>query len=177
MGRSRIFFRRRCTRLLLYFNTNKPHSFFFCRIPVVLENRRSSRGGGCTPPAPSPRSALQLCKGRLEGLGTYNRTKKCCKTRYIAFLIKTLFEFDCFSKLQNIEFISVQARGGLITGCIVLFTSRWAYIHTYMFYLFEILYNKYYINYFQITKIANNTYGPMNKRGSGGRGGGRKYFL
>ena len=40
-GGSRIFFRRGCTRLLLYFNTNTPHSFFFCRLPVVLENRRS----------------------------------------------------------------------------------------------------------------------------------------
>ena len=40
-----FFFRRGCTRLLLYFNTNKPHSFFFFgRIPVVLENRRSSQG-------------------------------------------------------------------------------------------------------------------------------------
>ena len=27
-GGSRILFRRGCTRLLLYFNTNKPHSFF-----------------------------------------------------------------------------------------------------------------------------------------------------
>ena len=27
-GGSRIFFRRGSTRLLLYFNTNKPHSFF-----------------------------------------------------------------------------------------------------------------------------------------------------
>ena len=27
-GGSRIFFRRGCTRLLRYFNTNKPHSFF-----------------------------------------------------------------------------------------------------------------------------------------------------
>ena len=43
LGRIQDFFRRRCPRLLLYFNTNKPHSFFFfCRIPVVLENRRSS---------------------------------------------------------------------------------------------------------------------------------------
>ena len=33
-------------------SSNKPHTFF-CRIPVVLENRRSSRGG-CAPPAPSP---------------------------------------------------------------------------------------------------------------------------
>ena len=58
-GGSRIFFRRGCTRLLLYFNTNKPHSFFFGRIPVVLENRRSSQwgGGGAHPLHPTPRSA------------------------------------------------------------------------------------------------------------------------
>ena len=46
---------------MLYFNTNKPHSFF-CRIPVVLENRRSSQGGGvrtpCTLPLDPP---LELC--------------------------------------------------------------------------------------------------------------------
>ena len=56
-GGSRIFFRRGCTRLLLYFNTNKPDSFFFGRIPVVLGNRRSSRGGGahpCTLPLDPP---------------------------------------------------------------------------------------------------------------------------
>ena len=58
-GGSRIFFGRGCSRLLLYFNTNKPHRFFFCRIPVVLENGRSSHGGGgvrtpCTPPLDPP---------------------------------------------------------------------------------------------------------------------------
>ena len=61
-GGSRISFRRGCTRRLLYVNTNKPHSFcfcfFFCRIPVVLENRRSSQvGGGAHPLHPPPRSA------------------------------------------------------------------------------------------------------------------------
>ena len=58
-GESRIFLRRGCTRLLLYFNTNKPHSFsFFGRRPVVLENRRSSRGGGSAYPLhPPPKSA------------------------------------------------------------------------------------------------------------------------
>ena len=55
-GRSRIFFRRGRTRLLLYFNANKPHSFFFGRIPVVLENCRSSQGG-VHPLHPPPRSA------------------------------------------------------------------------------------------------------------------------
>ena len=53
-GGSRIFFRRECTRLLLYFNTNKPNSFFFCKIPVVLENRRSCQGGGMHTPCTLP---------------------------------------------------------------------------------------------------------------------------
>ena len=49
-GGSRIFFRRGYTRLLLYFNTNKPHSsFFFLQNTNVLENRRSSQGGVRTP--------------------------------------------------------------------------------------------------------------------------------
>ena len=58
-GADPVFFcRRGYTGLLLYFNTNKPLSFF-CRIPVVLENRRSSRGGGgvrtpCTLPLYPP---------------------------------------------------------------------------------------------------------------------------
>ena len=65
-GESRIFLRRGCTRLLLYFNTNKPHNFsFFGRIPVVLENRRSSRGGGgvrtpCTLPLNPPLKILMF---------------------------------------------------------------------------------------------------------------------
>ena len=49
-GRIQDFFRRGCTCLLPYFNTNKPHSFFFfCRIPVVLENHGSSQGRVRTP--------------------------------------------------------------------------------------------------------------------------------
>ena len=48
-GRIQDFFRRGCTRLFLYFNTNKPQ-FFFCRIPVALENCRSSQGGGVRTP-------------------------------------------------------------------------------------------------------------------------------
>ena len=54
-GGSKIYFRRGCTRLLLYLNTNKPHSFFFCKIPVALENSRSSQGGGCAPRLHPPR--------------------------------------------------------------------------------------------------------------------------
>ena len=47
-GGSRIFFRRGCTRLLLYFNSNKPHSFFFAEY---------QGGGGVHPLHPPPRSA------------------------------------------------------------------------------------------------------------------------
>ena len=39
---------------LVSLNTNKPHSFFFCRIPVVLENGRSSRGGRVRTPCTLP---------------------------------------------------------------------------------------------------------------------------
>ena len=57
-GGSRIFFRRGCTRLFLYFNTNKPHSFFLQNTSCNTENRRSSQGGGGAQPLhPPPRSA------------------------------------------------------------------------------------------------------------------------
>ena len=48
-GRIQDFFLEGVHSSLIYFNTNKPHSsfFFLCRIPVVLENRRS--GGMRTP--------------------------------------------------------------------------------------------------------------------------------
>ena len=74
-GGSRTFFRRGCTRLFLYFNTNKPHSFLFsfCRIPVVLENRRSSQGEGgvrtpCTLPLDPPLRWIARCPA-FEQLG------------------------------------------------------------------------------------------------------------
>ena len=57
-GGSRIFFRRGCTRLLLYFNTNKPHSFFFWQNASCIRKPQVIPQGGGAPPAPSPRSAL-----------------------------------------------------------------------------------------------------------------------
>ena len=47
-GRSRIFFRRGCTRLLLYFNTNKPHSFFWQNTSCIRKPQAIS-GGVRTP--------------------------------------------------------------------------------------------------------------------------------
>ena len=51
-------------------------------------------------------------------------------TSYTAVLIKIHFAFDRFLRLQNvakIKFISIQATGGLIKGCIFLLTAGWAY--------------------------------------------------
>ena len=59
-GGSRIFFRRGCTRLLLYFNTNKPHSFFFgqntrcIRKPEVISGRGEGVRTACTLPLDAP---------------------------------------------------------------------------------------------------------------------------
>ena len=55
-GGSRIFFRRGCTRLLLYFNTNKPHSFFLQNTSCIRKPQVIS-GGGAHPLHPPPRSA------------------------------------------------------------------------------------------------------------------------
>ena len=55
-----FFFRRGCTRLLLYFNTNKPHSFFcFLQNTGCIRKRRVISGGGgvrtpCTLPLDPP---------------------------------------------------------------------------------------------------------------------------
>ena len=58
-GGSRIFFRRGCTRLQLYFNTNKPHSFFLAEYQLYQRTAGHLRGGGgvhtpCTLPLDPP---------------------------------------------------------------------------------------------------------------------------
>ena len=58
-GGSRIVFRRACTRLLLYFNTNKPHSFFLqntscIRKPQVISGGRGGVRTPCTLPLDPP---------------------------------------------------------------------------------------------------------------------------
>ena len=53
-----FFFRRGCTRLLLYFNTNKPHSFFFLQnTSCIRKPQVISGGGGAQLLHPPPRSA------------------------------------------------------------------------------------------------------------------------
>ena len=50
-GRIQDFFEEGCTCLLLYFNTNKPHSFFFLQNTSCIRKLQvvSGGGGGCTP--------------------------------------------------------------------------------------------------------------------------------
>ena len=51
-----MFFRRGCTRLLLYFNTNKPHSFLFLQNTSCIRKPQVI-WGGAHPLHPPPRSA------------------------------------------------------------------------------------------------------------------------
>ena len=53
-GGSRIFFRRGCTRLLLYFNTNKPHIFFFLQNASCFRKPQVISGGGMRTPCTLP---------------------------------------------------------------------------------------------------------------------------
>ena len=55
-----FFFRRGCARLLLYFNTNKPHIFFLQNTSCIRKPQVISGGGGeggAHPLHPPPRSA------------------------------------------------------------------------------------------------------------------------
>ena len=45
-GGSRIFFRTGCTRLFLYFNTNKPHGFLFLQNTSCIRKPQVISGGG-----------------------------------------------------------------------------------------------------------------------------------
>ena len=69
-GGSRIFFRTGCTRLLLYFNTNKPYIyiyifFFWQNTSRIRKPQVISGVGGGAPPHPPPRSAPACSKSTL----------------------------------------------------------------------------------------------------------------
>ena len=109
-GGSRIFFRRGCTRLSLYFNNIKPHSFFFRRIPVVLENRRSSRGGGGAhslhpPPrsAPAPRTFHELNPTKFgSSREKFDVCPRPCSHLYFS-MIKTYIYFQISQQRLDYE--------------------------------------------------------------------------
>ena len=69
-GGSRIFFRSGCTRLLLYFSTNKPHSFFFLENTSCIRKPQVISGGVCTPctlPLDPPLHSQATCVACVAG--------------------------------------------------------------------------------------------------------------
>ena len=62
-------FRRGCTRLLLYFNTNKPHSFFSPEYQLYWKTAGHLKGGkgGAHPLHPPPRSAPVVIPPKIPG--------------------------------------------------------------------------------------------------------------
>ena len=97
-GGSRIFFRRGCTRLLFYLNTNKPHIFlsFFAEYQLY-QKTAGHLGGGCAPPAPSPQigpwSQQVYHLEPLCGFCSYFvlnakflRPMSCCNSTFVLFL-------------------------------------------------------------------------------------------
>ena len=89
-GQLHNFFWRGYTRLLLYFNTNKPHSFF---LPAVLENCRSSQGGGCTPctlPLDPPLYPHFLLTGNCSGSSLISSSLTCSPEFPCSFSVSCL---------------------------------------------------------------------------------------
>ena len=74
---SRIFFRSGCTRLLLYFNTNKPHSFFLQNTSCIRKPQVISGGRGSAHLLhPPPRSAHAVSR-----CSRATTAEKCTKRR------------------------------------------------------------------------------------------------
>ena len=61
----------RCTRLLLYFNTNKPHSFFWQNTGCIREPQVISGGGGAHPLYNPPRSAPDIPNSILRNIWNF----------------------------------------------------------------------------------------------------------
>jgi len=105
-GGSRIFFRRGCTHLLLYFNTNKPHSFFFflqntscIRKPQVIS------GGGVHTPCTLP---LDPSLRWLGSAASVNRNVESNCLLYLAQLTTSLICLAlCFVQTYgvNLQFL------------------------------------------------------------------------
>ena len=76
-----FFFRRGCTRLLLYFNTNKPHNFFFLQNISCIRKPQIISGGGGHPLHPPPRCAPEEQTARHKT--RINSMDSCYKLREV----------------------------------------------------------------------------------------------
>ena len=61
---------------------------FFCRIPVVLENHRSSQGGGGAHPLhPPPRSAPAFTRSEGMSIWGTEHTRRACDFAYFSSVL------------------------------------------------------------------------------------------
>jgi len=116
-GGSRTFFRRGCTRLLLYFNTNKPHSFFsfLQNTSCIRKPQVISGGGGVRTPCPLPLDPpLDILSNRpmarFQDLTIfYNRIDffLCNFHHFIISLILATMPYDKAKEIEMIEKLAV----------------------------------------------------------------------
>ena len=95
-GGSRMFFRRGYTRLLLYFNTNKPHSFFLQNTSCIRKPQVISGGEGAHPVHPPPRSAPVATKEFLTSLFVLIAA-------FVTFLVSFIFTAPGCSLLASLK--------------------------------------------------------------------------
>ena len=90
-GGSRIFFRTGCTRLLLYFNTNKPHRFFLAEYQLYKKSAGHLGGGGlrtpCTFPLDPPLFSVVGTENGRQVVRRCKSRKRCVSYNYSYFQV------------------------------------------------------------------------------------------
>ena len=91
-GQIQDFFWRGCTRLLLYFNTNKPHSFFLQNTSCIRKLQVISGEGGtpCTLPPDPPLHPHFLLTGNCSGSSLISSSLTCSPEFPCSFSVSCL---------------------------------------------------------------------------------------
>ena len=91
-GQIQDFFWRGCTRLLLYFNTNKPHSFFLQNTSCIRKLHVISGEGGtpCTLPPDPPLHPHFLLTGNCSGSSLISSSLTCSPEFPCSFSVSCL---------------------------------------------------------------------------------------
>ena len=139
-----------CTRLLLYFKTNKPHHsfFFFCRILVVLENRRSSQGGvrsPCTLPLDPPLTSILKTGASIMKRWNNKQTLPCLFFIILApilsmlvintrqsFVLASVVELSPLVESLTSNVYEVQMQETTKNSCPVWFCLKCAWVASYL---------------------------------------------
>ena len=118
-GQIQDFFWRGCTRLLLYFNTNKPHSFlFFLQNASCIRKLQVISGGGgtpCTLPPDPPLHPHFLLTGNCSGSSLISSSLTCSPEFPCSFSV------SCLTGLLSITPCTCNPWGrvGSATECVV----------------------------------------------------------